>query len=172
MVVYFFFFSSRRRHTRCALVTGVQTCALPISRVGIVEERARQAVIVGDLPGSLEEGQILVGVDRAQRVTGNWIDDVVLAVLDLVGTEEPQLFLDDRTAEGDRGVERGKARGLPVLVVGDQAVVLQVVVARAVELVATGLGDHLRHKARAPGALGGVAAGQPLLPTDSRWVEG
>src|SRR3546814_956078 len=27
----FFFFSSRRRHTRCALVTGVQTCALPIS---------------------------------------------------------------------------------------------------------------------------------------------
>src|SRR3546814_4497183 len=29
--VFFFFFSSRRRHTRCALVTGVQTCALPIS---------------------------------------------------------------------------------------------------------------------------------------------
>src|SRR3546814_14316443 len=27
---FFFFFSSRRRHTRCALVTGVQTCALPI----------------------------------------------------------------------------------------------------------------------------------------------
>src|SRR3546814_9577294 len=26
----FCFFSSRRRHTRCALVTGVQTCALPI----------------------------------------------------------------------------------------------------------------------------------------------
>src|SRR3546814_5240178 len=32
VVLYFlFFFSSRRRHTRCALVTGVQTCALPIS---------------------------------------------------------------------------------------------------------------------------------------------
>src|SRR3546814_5196045 len=29
--VFVFFFSSRRRHTRCALVTGVQTCALPIS---------------------------------------------------------------------------------------------------------------------------------------------
>src|SRR3546814_1140874 len=29
-VVDLFFFSSRRRHTRCALVTGVQTCALPI----------------------------------------------------------------------------------------------------------------------------------------------
>src|SRR3546814_5346585 len=31
--VLFFFFSSRRRHTRCALVTGVQTCALPIWRL-------------------------------------------------------------------------------------------------------------------------------------------
>src|SRR3546814_5060691 len=30
-----FFFSSRRRHTRCALVTGVQTCALPISAAGV-----------------------------------------------------------------------------------------------------------------------------------------
>src|SRR3546814_10572499 len=29
-MIFFFFFSSRRRHTRCALVTGVQTCALPI----------------------------------------------------------------------------------------------------------------------------------------------
>src|SRR3546814_1406335 len=32
MYEHVFFFSSRRRHTRCALVTGVQTCALPISR--------------------------------------------------------------------------------------------------------------------------------------------
>src|SRR3546814_1801880 len=31
MYLLSFFFSSRRRHTRCALVTGVQTCALPIS---------------------------------------------------------------------------------------------------------------------------------------------
>src|SRR3546814_16315567 len=30
-LICLFFFSSRRRHTRCALVTGVQTCALPIS---------------------------------------------------------------------------------------------------------------------------------------------
>src|SRR3546814_12532285 len=32
-----FFFSSRRRHTRCALVTGVQTCALPICSQESVE---------------------------------------------------------------------------------------------------------------------------------------
>src|SRR3546814_10768028 len=30
ILMLLFFFSSRRRHTRCALVTGVQTCALPI----------------------------------------------------------------------------------------------------------------------------------------------
>src|SRR3546814_2676711 len=39
-IVLVFFFSSRRRHTRCALVTGVQTCALPIYRA----RRARGAV--------------------------------------------------------------------------------------------------------------------------------
>src|SRR3546814_20953975 len=35
----YFFFSSRRRHTRCALVTGVQTCALPISAVAASRNR-------------------------------------------------------------------------------------------------------------------------------------
>src|SRR3546814_8990702 len=37
----FFFFSSRRRHTRCALVTGVQTCALPILIPDIETETAK-----------------------------------------------------------------------------------------------------------------------------------
>src|SRR3546814_8773992 len=34
-IMFLFFFSSRRRHTRCALVTGVQTCALPILSGGL-----------------------------------------------------------------------------------------------------------------------------------------
>src|SRR3546814_4707107 len=34
LFVLLFFMSSRRRHTRCALVTGVQTCALPICLPG------------------------------------------------------------------------------------------------------------------------------------------
>src|SRR3546814_4926125 len=42
----FYFFSSRRRHTRCALVTGVQTCALPILEV--VHDVHRQGVSEGD----------------------------------------------------------------------------------------------------------------------------
>src|SRR3546814_9001222 len=44
IVRFLFFFSSRRRHTSCALVTGVQTCALPIF-VG----RARPEDVVGEL---------------------------------------------------------------------------------------------------------------------------
>src|SRR3546814_2967784 len=35
-----FFFSSRRRHTRCALVTGVQTCALPICPSQLVDAKS------------------------------------------------------------------------------------------------------------------------------------
>src|SRR3546814_7693061 len=52
--MFVFFFSSRRRHSRCALVTGVQTCALPIctrqmERVLSEAERAgAKVVLVGD----------------------------------------------------------------------------------------------------------------------------
>src|SRR3546814_10553619 len=47
-----FFFSSRRRHTRCALVTGVQTCALPIS--GVVIEAPGEVGWDGGLGGGCE----------------------------------------------------------------------------------------------------------------------
>src|SRR3546814_8862405 len=43
-----FFFSSRRRHTRCALVTGVQTCALPISRARRLKRQHGLSLIVVD----------------------------------------------------------------------------------------------------------------------------
>src|SRR3546814_3093965 len=46
-----FFFSSRRRHTRCALVTGVQTCALPISGCR-VRHRTRPAASAGPTAAS------------------------------------------------------------------------------------------------------------------------
>src|SRR3546814_2927548 len=44
LVCCLFFFSSRRRHTRCALVTGVQTCALPIWGRARHEAIVRQGV--------------------------------------------------------------------------------------------------------------------------------
>src|SRR3546814_9585210 len=43
-----FFFSSRRRHTRCALVTGVQTCALPICERAPRNPSLDRRTILGD----------------------------------------------------------------------------------------------------------------------------
>src|SRR3546814_1126736 len=46
---YLFFFSSRRRHTRCALVTGVQTCALPIySPIALLGNKLPAALAAGN----------------------------------------------------------------------------------------------------------------------------
>src|SRR3546814_19067622 len=57
-LLLFFFFSSRRRHTRCALVTGVQTCALPISSV---------LYTYGDEPcPEAGEGEIVVCAQRPE----------------------------------------------------------------------------------------------------------
>src|SRR3546814_8943268 len=75
-----FFFSSRRRHTRCALVTGVQTCALPISgfpgalaeqeAMNFIHDYRSPRVIFGPdslarLPQELER----LGIDRALVLT-------------------------------------------------------------------------------------------------------
>src|SRR3546814_3017561 len=66
----FFFFSSRKRHTRCALVTGVQTCALPISVIetwGSAPRRARSHLVTrddgifeGSVSGGCVEGDVIV----------------------------------------------------------------------------------------------------------------
>src|SRR3546814_3953620 len=61
-----FFFSSRRRHTRCALVTGVQTCALPISPLSGTPRNPFRPVRFEGIPDKLatailEDFDILVG---------------------------------------------------------------------------------------------------------------
>src|SRR3546814_10224536 len=48
---FIFFFSSRRRHTRCALVTGVQTCALPISHASFRNRHEAGGVVQTDYAG-------------------------------------------------------------------------------------------------------------------------
>src|SRR3546814_5902622 len=65
-MILFFFFSSRRRHTICALVTGVQTCALPILRAGLrdyLRNRVLWALLVG-VPAIFVGLAILVTVDE------------------------------------------------------------------------------------------------------------
>src|SRR3546814_5582815 len=52
-----FFFSSRRRHTRCALVTGVQTCALPIWQV-FGSQQGGVVGVVGDIQRPFEGSDI------------------------------------------------------------------------------------------------------------------
>src|SRR3546814_7892397 len=62
----FFFFSIRRRHTRCALVTGVQTCALPIWMF----KRYQQVHFVG-IGGAGMSGLAEVILTLGYRVTGS-----------------------------------------------------------------------------------------------------
>src|SRR3546814_9441556 len=62
-----FFFSSRRRHTRCALVTGVQTCALPISDFGRGREIAGGAERVARRVIMRIRGGHIVGDRRRPR---------------------------------------------------------------------------------------------------------
>src|SRR3546814_2325308 len=79
----FFVFSSRRRHTRCALVTGVQTCALPISYVADV------LYFVGeDSPNQAEYFRPDVSPDTNPRI-GRYFDPKVPAgyQYDLVNAE-------------------------------------------------------------------------------------
>src|SRR3546814_7063101 len=78
--IVLFFFSSKRRHTRCALVTGVQTCALPISQqdTGLIQaisqapasvsftamaERQRQAVEVVMQDPDVDTVSSFIGID-------------------------------------------------------------------------------------------------------------
>src|SRR3546814_6844999 len=91
MLYSFFFFSSRRRHTRCALVTGVQTCALPIyemiDAMNICREDAGIRVVI--LTG--EGGKAFCsGGDQRVRGHGGYVgEDTVprLNVLDLRSAE-------------------------------------------------------------------------------------
>src|SRR3546814_10120476 len=61
-VLLFFFFSSRRRHTRCALVTGVQTCALPISEFATDQP-------IHTLEEAMKDADVFIGLSAANTVS-------------------------------------------------------------------------------------------------------
>src|SRR3546814_2095618 len=93
---FVFFFSSRRRHTSCALVTGVQTCALPIFLLAIVGALACLAVQqIGDggslsaaqraLMAAVATGALAFGF-TAERVRLGW--SMIFAAVVAVVTEQ------------------------------------------------------------------------------------
>src|SRR3546814_11762151 len=74
-----FFFSSRRRHTRCALVTGVQTCALPIfGEAGNPALRAKIQALERDVVEAREQdiaiAERVAEIGEAARVGRRFLD--------------------------------------------------------------------------------------------------
>src|SRR3546814_3729033 len=109
-----FFFSSRRRHTRCALVTGVQTCALPISEIydGIIEIKAAARD-----PGSRSKIAVISrdsGIDPVGACVGMRGSRVQAVVAELQGekidiipwSEDPATFVVNALAPAERSEER------------------------------------------------------------------
>src|SRR3546814_7970276 len=67
------FFASRRRHTRCALVTGVQTCALPIS-----EDKPKAAKEAKEEPSSMAEAEEKVKkLIKAGKLDNDMVQDAI-----------------------------------------------------------------------------------------------
>src|SRR3546814_9613785 len=71
--VCMFFFSSRRRHTRCALVTGVQTCALPILDLATKHSR-------NDMPRLFMFGWLIAALGGL-LIFGTWASHYALPVM-------------------------------------------------------------------------------------------
>src|SRR3546814_1946745 len=109
-IYFFFFFSSRLRHTRCALVTGVQTCALPIS-VAVAHRRGL------DVPGDLT----VCGFDDTALATTIWpelttihqpITDMSRAAVELL-VDEIRLRRSEERRVGKECVCTSRSRWLP-----------------------------------------------------------
>src|SRR3546814_5864213 len=74
LFVILFFFSSRRRHTRCALVTGVQTCALPICSAAIA--RLDVGISVSSVASAWARRAAWSGYTRALQLQSAEIDEI------------------------------------------------------------------------------------------------
>src|SRR3546814_17660036 len=81
LIYLLFFFSSRRRHTRCALVTGVQTCALPILRAATEAHLIAPESAAEEHAAELAQGpEAAMGDDPLGKVQGEdfTTDDVLV----------------------------------------------------------------------------------------------
>ena len=89
LVLYFFFFSSRRRHTRSGRVTGVQTCALPISlrflAYSSVRQRTAEALIEVSMkfnPDNEEDFALTVSREDLSNMVGTATESVIRVISD------------------------------------------------------------------------------------------
>src|SRR3546814_359119 len=104
-MIFMFFFSSRRRHTRCALVTGVQTCALPISRMAM-----QGMEFMGDVPWKTLYLHGLVRAPDGAKMSkskGNVVDP--LGLIDQYGADALRFFMAAMESQG-RDIKMDDAR--------------------------------------------------------------
>src|SRR3546814_18691547 len=140
----FFFFSSRRRHTRCALVTGVQTCALPIHIMSsLLAKRlgARKVMCIINNPAYVD------------LVQGGEIDIAISPQLATIGTLLTHVRRGDIVSA--HSLRRGAAEALEVIAHGDPR--SSKVIGRPIEQIAL-------HPGTTIGA--GLRTAQGLHPTN------
>src|SRR3546814_14010502 len=105
LLSFFFFFSSRRRHTRCALVTGVQTCALPIFPVDVITEiRAAPQIAdcIGDAAAWIYVAKSLARGSRAAAIGTHILETGIDGQDQIIGQREARI---DADISGLRGSE-------------------------------------------------------------------
>src|SRR3546814_7865490 len=98
----FFFFSSRRRHTRCALLTGVQTCALPISCVAL-------AAFLTEL-ATAQHKSALVFDDPVTSLDHRWREKVADRLVEESATRQIIVFTHDMVFVNDLHDKRSEER--------------------------------------------------------------
>src|SRR3546814_13988837 len=90
---FWFFFSGRRRHTRCALVTGVQTCALPIYR-------PPSFLRAGSWIGGDRDGNPYVQADSLRLALSRACEAAIVHYLDALHALGAALSISTEIAEG------------------------------------------------------------------------
>src|SRR3546814_3289377 len=116
-----FFFSSRRRHTRCALVTGVQTCALPIfleQPNSIIDNRG---VISGSRFGIVTVAHLDAATGQAENLA---VDTTIVNSGTIVGEAQDAIRLQGGGTVINSGMIRGEqnaqADGVSMFAFDDQ----------------------------------------------------
>src|SRR3546814_10276994 len=119
-MLFFFFFSSRRRHTSGALVTGVQTCALPIFSPACW--RADSAPEPGPPPPLKKSSGVVVGrvcwVDEMLDMKGPRLGDAVVAASSAADDDadrmaRPGAARSEERRGGKEWVSTGRSRWSP-----------------------------------------------------------